>query len=162
MAHPYSTTDVPLPLWLCTEEGMLSLESSLDDGRGGGVWPRVSKDGKIVRSWDRYRQQAMNEIDRRLRSRRDTSERFEIGRLSIRSRDSLRYAADCFALHFLFVDADQQNDDRLARKAAYYWERAGSALDAETTAGLDYDRDRSGTFDDSEKELPFPMRMLRG
>ena len=152
MPHPYSTTDVPESQWLCTDEGML----------GGGVWPRLSRDANPIRGWDKYRQQGMNELDRRMRSRKDQAERFELGRLSIRSRDSLRYACDCFALHFLFVDADQQNDDRLARKAAYYWERAGAALDAECGAGLDYDSDRNGTFDESEKEQPFPQRLIRG
>lgn len=126
------------------------------------MWPRLTKQGVEIRSWKQYHQLGMNEIDRRMRARKDVAERFELGRLSIRSKDSLRYAADCFALHFLFVDADQQNDDRLARKAAYYWDRGGAALDAECTAGLDYDSNRSGTFTDDEKEQPFPTRLIRG
>ena len=143
------------------DDDLLRYESSLDDGAGKGVWPRKKKTGHEWHLWDRYHQEAMNEIERRLRSRKGTAEGFEIGRLSMRSRDRLRPVAAYLALHFLFVDADQNNDARLSDKASYYWERASSVLDMEAMM-LDYDTDRSGTFTQAEKEQPFPTRMIRG
>ncbi len=144
------------------DDDLLRYESTLDEGEGKGVWPRKTKQGHEWHGWAKYHLEAMNELDRRLRARKGQAEQFEIGRLSMRSRDRLRPVAAFLALHFLFVDADQNNDQRLANKASYYWERAASVLEAECTSGLDYDSDRSGTFDQAEKEQPFPTRLIRG
>lgn len=150
-------------LRFASDDDLLSLESKLDSGNGNGIWPRQDKTGKELHPWDRYHQEAMNELARRLRARKGTSEPFELGRLDPRSKDKLRPAAANLALHYLFIDADNAGDLNgfFARKAAHYWERGGSILEAESSQ-LDYDVDNSGTTDEIEKNQPFPMRFIRG
>ena len=145
------------------DQDLLNLESKLDDGKGGGIWPRHDKMGKPLHPWDHYHQEAMNELARRLRSRKDTAEGLELGRLDPRSKDRLRPAAACLALHFLFVDADNSGDASgfSTRKADYYWVRGGAIVDSEANS-LDYDADNSGAVDDIEKNQPFPTRFIRG
>lgn len=154
-----SSADVTLRF--ASDEDMLSFESKLDIGNGNGIAPRVDKTGKKVRDWDRYHQKAMNEIARRLRSRKGTAEPFELGRLDPRSRDRLREPAACFALHYLFVDQEQSADPFLSSKAELYWRKADTMFEAESVQ-LDYDVDRSGTTDEIEKNQPFPNRVIRG
>jgi hypothetical protein len=145
-------------LRLSDDEGLLRREPSLDL-----VWPRQDKAGNRLRSWDTQHSLAVEELERRLRSRRSTGEPFEIGRLGLRGKERLRACAEMLALHFIFVCADTMGDTNgfLARKAAYYWEQAGNALDAEA-AQLDYDEDRSGAIDDAEKNQPHPPAFIRG
>lgn len=142
---------------------MLRLESKLDDGKGNGMWPRADKGGNKLHDWSRYLQEAANETARRLRSMKSTAEPFELGRLEAKSKDRLRPVVTCFALHFLFVDADNSGDQGgfFSRKASYYWERAADILEAESPQ-LDYDIDNSGTIDDIEKNQPFVARVTRG
>lgn len=145
------------------DDDLLRMESKLDDGRGNGMWPRMDKTGRELHGWSNYHSEAMNEIGRRLRARKGTAESFELGRLDPRTRYRLRPAAACFALHFLFIDADNSGDVSgfFARKADYYWHRAGSILEAESVA-MDYDSDGNGTTDQIEKDQPFPNRFIRG
>lgn len=143
------------------DDDMLRFESKLDLGNGNGIAPRADKTGKTIRSWERFHQSAMNEINRRLRSRKATSEPFELGRLDPRSRERLREPAACFALHYLFVDQEQSADPFLSGKAELYWRKGDAMLEAESEQ-LDYDIDRSGTTDEIEKNQPFPNRVIRG
>lgn len=148
------------PLRFATDEDLLRLEPNLDDGKGNGIWPRVTAQGKRLRTYEPHHQEAMNELARRLRSRKGTAEPFELGRLDPRSQGRLRPAAANLALHFLLMAASNGNVD-IERKAFHYWDRGGSLLDAEITM-LDYDLDRSGTVSDDEKNQPFPARVIRG
>lgn len=148
-------------LRFATDDDLLSWESKLDIGGGNGVFPRTDRNGNPVRDWDRFHQRGMNELSRRLRSRKDTAEPMELGRLDPRSKDRLRDPAACFALHFLFVDVQQSDDTFLSGKAQYYWHLAGDMLEAESLQ-LDYDSDNNGVTDELEKNQPFPVRFIRG
>lgn len=149
-------------LWTSDEE-MLRLEPNLDDGKGNGIWPRRTAQGKQLRDWRVHQTEAMNELARRLRVRKTTAEPFQLGQVDPRSQHRLRPVATALALHFLFVAADSNGDTTgfFSRKASHYWERAGSLLEAEAVM-LDYDADNSGTVDDTEKSQPQPMRVIRG
>lgn len=155
------TTDERLRF--AADEDMLRIQSDLDKGNGNGIWPRVDKSGKPIRTWEKYHQLAMNEIARRFRARKGTVEPFELGRMDKRSQDRFWECAACFALHFLFMDAENTGDPNgyHARRAAYYWDRAGSIFEAESIQ-VDYDLDRSGTVGENEKSQPFPARVIRG
>lgn len=148
-------------LRFATDEDLLGWESKLDLGNGNGIAPRTDRSGNKIRDWDKYLQRGMNELSRRLRSRKDTAEPMELGRLDPRSKDRLRDPAACFALHFLFVDLQQSDDSFLAGKADYYWRLGGTTLESESLQ-LDYDSDNSGTTDAPEKNQPFPSRFIRG
>lgn len=148
-------------LRFANEEDLLNWESKLDLGNGSGVFPRTDRNGNKVRDWEKYLQRGMNELSRRLRSRKDTAEPMELGRLDPRSKDRLRDPAACFSLHFLFVDMQQSDDTFLTGKADYYWRLGGSMLESESLQ-LDYDSDNSGTIDVDEKNQSFPSRFIRG
>ena len=114
-------------------------------------------------SWDRWHQQAMDEIEARLRLHRATPDQLELGRVGLRSRENLRRVAAWFAIHFAYLDADWQNPNAsfFKRKADYYFQRAVDTLEAEAIA-LDYDVNNDGDVDASEYQRPFPTRIIRG
>jgi len=115
-------------------------------------------------SWERLHKMAMEEIEARLRARRDQPDQFELGRVGLRSRDNLRRVAAWLAIHFGYVASDDQSgsdDNFFARKASYYWQRAGGTLDAEAAA-LDYDLSNDGNIGKDEEQRPFVRRILRG
>lgn len=144
-----------------SDDDLLSKESYLDDGKGNGFWPRKDKSGNPLRSWERYHQSAMNEIDRRFRSTWSTPEPFELGLLDARAQGRLRDAATYLALHFLFVDINREGSEFYTSKANWYWSRANDVIDAESKK-LDYDMDRDGKTDEDEKNRPFVGRVVRG
>jgi hypothetical protein len=144
-----------------TDQDMLDKESFIDEGNGLGFWPRTDADGNTIRSWERYHQSAMNELDRRFRSTWSTSEPFELGLLDPRAQGRLRDAAVYLALHFLFVDINREGSEFYTSKANWYWARASDVIDTESKK-LDYDSNRDGTTDESEKNQPFVGRVIRG
>ncbi len=143
---------------LCSDDDLLNFEPNLDQ-----TWPRLDRQGNVKRDWSTQRLLASHEIERRLRGRKDTTEPFEIGRLSDRSKDSLRTCAASLALHYIFVAGDTQGDETgfFARKARLYWEKADAYFET-ASLSLDYDVDNSGDVDDLEKNQPFPIRFIRG
>lgn len=144
-------------LRFATDADLLRLEPQLED------WFPRKKGGAVVRDWDIQHSIAMEEIERRLRARKDTPDMFELGRLGFRSREFLRSAAAEYALHFIFVACDSMGDPAgfFARKASYHYQRAASMFDAESIQ-LDYDFDNNGVIDEQEKQRPFPAQFIRG
>lgn len=153
--------DVPRSLWFCDEGDMSRQDPKLDQGNGNGIWPQRDKHGAALHDWASCIQRGMNELDRRLRSRKSTVEPMELGRLDPRSRARLRDAATAFSLHYLYRDANRALTPELADEASYWWRMGGDWLDAESV-NLDYDLDRSGTLTDDEKNQPFVGRFIRG
>lgn len=146
---------------LSDDDDMLEKESTLDQGGGNGIWPRTNRQGGEIRSWRKYHQQASNHVQRNLRARKDTAEPFELGLLDPRSLMRLREPATHFALYYAFMDMDRPGDPFYRDKARDHVEMGQSMLDMESTQ-LDYDSDRSGSIDESEKSQPFPNRLIRG
>lgn len=144
-------------LRFATDETIVKLWPSADK-----LFPRM-KGNQKVRDWDIAHARAMADIERWIRSARGVAEPAELGRLGLRSRERLEDCAGFLALHYLCVDADIQADDNqlLERKASYFWQRAEDIWRVEQQQ-LDYDADRSGALDDSEKDRPFPARVIRG
>ena len=147
-------------LRFATDDDVLAFEPGIEDW-----FPRHNKKtGATIRSWDVQHQLAMNEIDRRLRNHKSTIDMFEVGRIGFRSRENLREAAACFALHHMFVACDTLSNEPqsfFSRKAAHYWERANSIFAAEVL-NLDYDSDRDGTVQKNEEQQSFVARVIRG
>ena len=115
-------------------------------------------------SWDNAIDLGMDEIDRRLRGRKDTAEPVELGRLGIRTKQRLKASCAAFALHYLYEQVNTHGDGgdaKFARKAHLHLERADSWLENELQY-MDYDIDNSGTVDDIEKNQPSPCRVIRG
>lgn len=142
-----------------TDDDLIKYESSLDR-----IWPRKDKKtGEVQHDWDVKRELAVNEINRRLKSHKDFSERFELGRVGQRSREDLRDCEACLTLHYIFVDADTSSGQpgNLAAKAAYYKNRADSIF-TDATVQLDYDMDNDGAVEEGEKNQPAPNRFIRG
>lgn len=148
-------------LRFASDDDLLAKESFLDEGGGKGFWARADKNGNVIRSWERYHQSAMNELDRRFRSTWSTSEPFELGLLDARAQGRLRDAAVYLALHFLFVDINREGSEFYTSKANWYWARANDVVETESKK-LDYDANRDGTTDESEKNQPFVGRVVRG
>ncbi len=127
-------------------------------------WPRTDKKtGLPKRDWNVQHQLAMDEIERRLRARKSTSEPIELGRLGIRTKERLRDCAACFALYFMFTAMDTHGDETgfFSGKATSFLRMAEDRLEDESII-MDYDADNSGTIDDSEKNQPLPQRFIRG
>lgn len=159
---------------MCTDEDLLIREPQLDEGNGNGLWPRMNSEGEFVRSWDPHIVAGMEKLERRLRSgysdldqsklgplgRRD---QFALGRLSPYSKELLKPAAVCFALHYLFRAADTTADENqyCARKAKEY-EKEGNDIIEHELPNLEYDLDDSGTIEDEEEDQPFLKRFIRG
>ena len=143
---------------LTIDDDLLKLEPRLDD-----IWPRTNSDNTQRFDWAVQHKLATMWIERRLRASKAVPERFEIGRLSPRSREDLREAAACMALHFIYTAADTQGDDQgyYARKSKHYESRAVSAF-TDAALLMDYDLDNSGSFDDRDTQQPFPIRIIRG
>lgn len=143
---------------LTVDDDLLKLEPRLDD-----IWPRVNPDGSARYDWSVQHKLATMWIERRLRASKAVPERFEIGRLSPRSRDDLREAAACMALHYIYTAADTQGDEigYYGRKSKHYEARAVAAF-TDAALLLDYDTNNSGDFDDQETQQPFPIRIIRG
>lgn len=143
---------------LSDDDGLLKREPRLDD-----IWPREFDDGTPRYAWDVHHADATQFIERRLRATKAVPERFELGRLSPRSQEDLREAAECLALSFIFIAADTQGDETgyYARKAKHYEARGLAAL-ADASLLLDYDVDNSGDFGAAERQQPFPTRIIRG
>lgn len=119
---------------------------------------------KVAGSWGHLLDSAMAEVERRLKSRRDTNDVFEMGRVGLRSREGLKDVVAWFALHFAFVGADHQGADPggfFGRKAAYYFQRASDAFSMEASA-LDYDLGNDGSITPDEEQRPFVARVRRG
>lgn len=153
--------DVPRPLWFCSEDDMSRQDPKLDLGNGNGIWPRTDKAGKPLHDWTTCIRRGMNELNRRLRGKKSTTEPFELGRLDPRSKARLRDAATAFSLHYAYRDANRTMSPELAEEAGYWWRMGGDWLDAESIQ-LDYDLDRSGEITDDEKNQPFINRLIRG
>lgn len=143
---------------LSDDDGLLKREPRLED-----IWPRLNPDGSTRYDWSVHHEDAAGFIERRLRATKAIPDRFQLGRLSPRSREDLREAAECLALSFIFTAADTQGDDSgyYSRKAKHYEHRGLAAL-TDASLLLDYDVDNSGDFAESEKQLPFPTRLIRG
>lgn len=143
---------------LCQDEDLLRYEPNLDEH-----WPRKDRAGNVKRDWSVQRKLAAEEIQRRFRSRRNTAEPFQLGRMSERSKEELRSVASYLALHYIYIAADTQGDaDHFyARKAEHYMKRADDVLDEMATA-VDYDADNSGTIDKIEEQMPMGSRFIRG
>lgn len=151
-----------IALRFASDDDLISFEANLDDGKGNGIWPRVDRNGNLVRNWDTHHQKAMNHLSRSLRARRGTAEPLELGRLDQRSKDQLREPAACLALHYLFMAADNTDGEGyLAKRASYYLDTGLGMIDAESMS-IDYDSDNSGSVDSMEKSRPMPMRFVRG
>lgn len=143
---------------LSEDDDLLKLEPRLEE-----IWPRRNPDGSARYDWKAQHRLAAMWIERRLRATKSVPERFELGRLSVRSREDLREAAACLALHYIYVAADTQGDETgyYARKAKHY-EARGIASLTDASLLLDYDSDNSGSTDDFENQRPFPVRIIRG
>lgn len=107
---------------------------------------------------------AMDELDTRLRAYKSTAEPIELGRLGIRSKNRLRRVCAAFALFWLY-DTNKTFGDaagsKFSERADTWSTRAIEWLDMEAEM-MDYDADNSGTIDDFEKNQPMPRRFLRG
>lgn len=145
-------------LRFASDSDLLRYEPNIDQ-----IWPRTDEEGNAKNDWDVQHELAMLEIERVYQARKGTAERFELGRIGKRDQLRLREPAACLALHFIYVAADTQGDADgfFARKAAHYWQRAESMLDA-ISITLDYDTDNSDVIDPIEKDQPFPTRFIRG
>jgi hypothetical protein len=142
------------------DEDLLKLEPDLDR-----VFRRRDKNtGAVIHDWGIQHDLAMEDIERRFRSKRTTGDVFDIGRVGQRSRDHLKRAAACLALHYIFVAADTGSDASgwMARKAAHYYERADAIMTAEAAA-IDYDLSNDGMIDTQEQQQPLGVnRIVRG
>ncbi len=143
---------------LSEDDDLLKLEPRLDD-----MWPRVNPDGTGRYDWKVQHRLAAMWIERRLRATKAVPERFQLGRLSVRSKEDLREASACLALSYIYIAADTQGDELgyYARKSKHY-EARGLASLADASLLLDYDGDNSGDVDSMEKQQPFPVRIIRG
>lgn len=143
---------------LCGDDDLLKLEPRLED-----IWPRKNPDGSVRYDWKVQHRLAAMWIERRLRATKAVPERFELGRLSARSREDLREAAACFALSYIYIAADTQGDELgyYARKAKHYEARGLASLN-DASLLLDYDVSNSGDIDQQEQQQPFPVRIIRG
>lgn len=143
---------------LSTDDDLLALFPRLDD-----IWPRQNDDGSARFDWSVHHDQAAKFIERRLRATKSVPERFQMGRLSPRSKEDLREAAACLALSFIFRSADTQGDDLgYYDRNAKYFEHRGIAALTDASMLLDYDVDNSGDFGAAELQQPFPVRLVRG
>lgn len=144
---------------LCDDSDLLKFEPNLED-----IWPRKDRrSGEPKRDWRGQIVLASQEIERRLRARNVTAERFELGRVSLRTKDELRDACANLALFYIFVAADTQGDASgfFARKASLYSGRADAMIDG-VAQMIDYDVDNDGTISSSETNQPMPSRVIRG
>lgn len=143
---------------LSTDDDLLRIEPRLEE-----IWPRLNPDGTVRYDWSVHHDAAANYIERRLRATKSVPERFQLGRLSPRSKEDLRDAAAYLALSFIYTAADTQGDDSgfYERKHKQYEARGIAAL-TDASLMLDYDVDNSGEFDGSETQQPFPIRLIRG
>lgn len=143
---------------LSDDEDLLRYEPNLDEH-----WPRKDRTGNVKRDWSVQHKLAAEEVQRRFRMRRSTSEPFELGRLSERTKLELRPVATFLALHFIYIAADSKGDEQgfFAKKAAHYLSRATGLLD-QVAVAIDYDADNSGTTDKPEQQQPMPRRIIRG
>lgn len=143
---------------LSTDDDLLALYPRLED-----IWPRKNDDGSVRYDWSIHHDAAASYVERRLRATKSVPERFQLGRLSPRSKEDLREAASCLALSYIFRSADTQGDDTgyYDRNAKHFEARGIGALN-DAALLLDYDVDNSGTFDSSETQQPFPVRLIRG
>jgi hypothetical protein len=143
---------------LSADDDLLALFPRLDD-----IWPRKNDDGSIRYDWEVHHQQAANYIERRLRATKSVPERFQLGRLSPRSKEDLREASACLALSFIFRAADTQGDETgYYDRNAKHFEHRGIAALTDASILLDYDVDNSGDFGAAELQQPFPVRVIRG
>lgn len=147
---------MPSEIRLATDEDVLRVYSRADT-----LFPRTNPDGSFLRSWDVQHSLATEEIERRFRASRSTPDRFELGNVGLRSRETLRSAAAYLCLHFLFVDGDTSGDPFMAEKASYFMKRADAIIESELSQ-IDYDADNSGTVDASEENQPMPRWFVRG
>lgn len=143
---------------LCEDEDLLEREPNLER-----VWPRFDANNARKRDWRTQISLATVELERRLRNHKDVPDHFSMGQLGLRSREQLRGACACLALHYIYVAADTMGDETgfFVRKAAKYQEEADGIFKAESIQ-LDYDIDNSGTVEDDELQLPMPARFIRG
>lgn len=141
-----------------TDDDLLEYEPNIEQ-----IWPRVDEDGNARNRWDVQHKLAMQEIERFFLSRKDTAERFEIGRVGLRDQANLKAPAACLSLHYIYVAADTQGDAEgyFARKASHYWQRAMAMLDA-ISLRMDYDTDGGGAVEVNELDQPFVPRVIRG
>lgn len=143
---------------LSTDDDLLAFFPRLDE-----IWPRQNPDGTPRNDWSVHHDEAARFIERRLRATKSVPERFQLGRLSPRSKGDLREASACLALSYIFRSADTQGDDTgyYDRNSRHFEARGIGALN-DAALLLDYDVDNSGTFDSSETQQPFPVRLIRG
>ena len=148
-----------MSLRFSTDEGLIRREPNLEKW-----YPRtVAKTGELIRNWDVQHDLAMEDISRLLRGMKSTAEPFELGLLDPRSQSHLRPAAECFALHHIFMACDAMHDETgfFFNRARYYKTEAENMLRIEAQQ-LDYDTDRSGSVTEDEKQQPIIMRVTRG
>lgn len=145
-------------LFLSDDDDCIRYEPDLDS-----VWPRLDSEGNIFRDWSVQRRLAVEELERRLRSRRATRDRFQLGQLGLRAREVLRPAEACLTLHFIFeaVDTQGPREGFYARKSRWYWDKAWDIVGSEQTL-LDYDSDNSGTVDANEENQSISTVFTRG
>jgi hypothetical protein len=127
------------------------------------VWTKLDSSGNVLNNWDIAHGNAMDEIDRKMRARKDVPEQFELGRVGFRTREQLRDCAAHLALHYIFVfaDGDGAPDAFYPRRAAYHREMAMEILN-EVSLMIDYDLDNDGAINEIEKSQPFPVSFVRG
>lgn len=143
---------------LSNDDDLLSFYPRLEE-----IWPRQNADGSPRNDWSVHHDEAARFIERRLRASKSVPERFQLGRLSPRSRADLREASACLALSYIFRSADTQGDDTgYYDRNSRHFEAKGIAALSDASLLLDYDVDNSGTFDTSETQQPFPIRLIRG
>jgi len=143
---------------LSNDDDLLALFPRLED-----IWPRLNPDGSSRNDWSIHHDAAANYIERRLRATKAVPERFQLGRLSPRSKEDLREAAACLALSFIFRSADTQGDETgYYDRNAKHFEHRGVAALTDAAMLLDYDVDNSGDFGAAELQQPFPTRLIRG
>jgi hypothetical protein len=138
---------------LSTDEDVLNIYANAEN-----IWPRTDH------SWEPFHRDAALTIERKLRASKSLdARRFELGRLSIRSKEDFREAATCFVLSYIFRNAAPASDtDKFYLGMSDYYKSRAEAAYADAALSLDYDYDNNGEFDDSEQLQPSPVRLIRG
>jgi hypothetical protein len=145
-------------LRFCDQSDLLRFYPPLDS-----LFPRVDRSGNAKHDWNLEIGKAMDELERRLNSRKDLPERFEIGRIGQRDQLRLRDPVACLAIYFLFLGGDAHGD-----RSAFYeaksrqFEELADTMIEGVALQMDYDSDNSGVIEDIEKNQPFPVRFIRG
>jgi hypothetical protein len=138
---------------LSTDDDVLAIHADAEN-----KWPRAEH------PWDAFHQDAAKTIERKLRASKSLdARRFELGRLSARSREDFREAAACFVLSYIFRNSAPSGDaDKFYLNMSQHYADRAEASFKDASLSLDYDLDNDGQIDCTEQMQPSPVRMIRG